>query len=297
MTLAQVGDAAKQLAWKANLGRSCKEANFLWVANHGSARITANSVTSLVRAGLGRGQGMYVCALDGECANTIEALVPQAEIVLIDDTDEWRDLSLTVPSEYSEISTTGFRRASVARYVSIRHLLKKFERPVVYADGDIAYLRNPARYFDSLQPLRKNLVLAQNDRRADNYANRWAWQYGPGRPPDLSRICSGFTVWQPIVSHYRLAGTVVRTMQLWGFETNDQTALNGLPNTTLRILKVLRQDLFPNGSMCFPDIVTTGLEREIPAFDWSNSYILHANWLVGMAAKENALRRAGLWFV
>lgn len=280
-----------------NIGQRADDYAFLWLTNKGAAEITANSIASLRRTGEIRRERLIVGALDEEAAEIASRFVADFEVLQLDQIDEWRRLALDVGKEYTPFGSRPFNRVALARYVAIRHVLREHKRPVVYADGDIVYLRNPAAYLSGLQPTFGSLVLAQNDRRADIHSDEWGRQYRAGRRPGSSRICSGFTVWLPVASHRNLARTVIRRMLSKTQMPSDQDTFNSLGDRKLGSVKLLRQDLFPNGSLCFKDRNLHRRRIDAPDFDWSESFIVHANWMEGMETKIEALKKACLWFL
>ncbi len=277
--------------------RSPEDYVFLWVTNEGAAEITANSILSLQRAGVSGPEHIIVAVLDEATADVIGRLVGDIEIVLLPDFAGWRELALDVDREYREFGTQSFRKICLSRYVVIEDILKNRRRPVVCADGDIVFLRNPAEYLCSLQPAFRKHVLTQNDRRADHQSDEWGRQYTPGKRPGNSVVCSGFTAWQPVAHHWNLAREVIR-MQLAQTEVMcDQDAFNALSREYSRSIMLLRQDLFPNGSLVFREEFLARKNIEPREFDWSDAYIVHANWILGMDAKVRALKEAGLWLL
>ena len=270
---------------------------FLWVTNNGAVEITANSIASLQRTGgIGRDR-LILATLDEEAARNATRLVQGVQILRLDRLDAWCRHGLFAGGDYAEFGTDSFKQFCISRYIAIDHILQQTKRPVIYADGDIAYLRNPADCLCSLQPAFRRLVLAQNDRRADIGSDEWSRQYRAGTRPGQSEICSGFTVWQPVRAHRRLLNAVVGNMHSKSLLHSDQHAFNTLSRRQLRSVMLLRQDQFPNGSLCFKNKYNPQLKFEAPEFNLSDSFIVHANWMTGLDTKVTALKRAGLWFL
>jgi hypothetical protein len=270
---------------------------FVWVTNAGGAELTANSIVSLRRAGVSRPDRLVVAVLDDRSADVLESFKFGASILRLHEIASWRTLAIDPGVEFSTFNSQRFRAVCLARYVAIDHLLGVHRRPIAYADSDVVYLRDPTTHFRTLQSGIPWAVLAQNDRRADLDVDEWSCQYDTGARPGRSLICAGFTVWQPVRRHRRILRAICDGMLAQGELPSDQVVFNRLGDDLLGCVTLLRQDLFPNGSMCFGNKFRPHEPIDAPNYDWSGAYMIHANWMIGIENKVAALKEAGLWYL
>lgn len=277
------------------VGLGAEEPIYLWVTNRGAANITMNSIASARRCGIGEREQLIVAVLDDEAGQTITAMDDAIEVLRMSDIEDWRRLGLAAAQDYRAFNSREFGIAALARYLAIDHLLATRKRPVIYTDGDIVYLRNPSRYLNQLQSRSRSLVLVQNDRVAGDCGPGWQAQYDAGELPFRSQICTGFMVWQPIQIHRDMAQAIIGSIVCEGNWPVDQGVVNRLDKRWLRHVKLLRQDLFPNGSIWLPDQFTSHTKAGRPDFDCSTAYILHANFVIGIDLKVAALKHMNQW--
>ena len=265
--------------------------SFLWVTNCGAAEITANSIASL-QPHLRNGEhSLFVGTLDGDAEKVIASHIDCSEIQFfrLDQESAWRACNIDVPSDYKEFGTGDFRLICKAKYYAITKTLRKTGKPVVFSDGDIVFLQNPAEFFESSQAIDSSKILAQNDRYVGDCNGEIGVQYSPGRRPKRSQVCAGFTGWQPTAAHLKIAEYIGRHVSA---DTCDQTVFNKLPFWKRRHIQLLPQDRFPNGSFVFGDS-----EDGQPDIDLQDMYMVHANWMLGVETKISALKGSGYWYI
>lgn len=269
---------------------------FLWVTNRGAARMTLNSIISARRAGIDAPERLVVASLDDEAGEIVTSQDERVTLLPMSDLESWRHLGLPAENDYRPFGTREFAIAALARYVAIEHLLAARKRPVIYADGDIVYLRDPSDYVSRLQK-RSRLVLMQNDRPGCYCGDEWQSQYGPGDRTDRSTICTGFMVWPLGRPSLALAQSIIGSILCEGNWPIDQDVVNRLPRRWQDRIMLLRQDHFPNGPLVLPETYTIVSDKSRPDFDWRSAYMVHANFTLGVDTKIAALKAIGLWYL
>ncbi len=260
--------------------------SFLWVTNSGASEITANSIASLQRLLQNREHSLFVGTLDAVSEREICGYTDCSGVQFfrLDQETTWRSSKINLSSEYVDWGTQDFRLICKAKYFAISKVLQETGKPLVFADGDIAFLRNPVELFESNRAIDCNMVLAQNDRDLKYCNGIFDDQYPPGLRPDGSEICAGFTCWQPTRRHLKMAEYVGKNVTA---DVCDQMVFNRLPFWKRRHVQLLPMDLFPNGSLAFGN----------PDNQFEDKYIVHANWRIGLDSKLQALKEDGYWFI
>ena len=259
--------------------------------------MTLNSVTSARRIGIEGPERLIVAVLDNEAGDIIAAGDDGVTVLPVNELDSWRQFDLPVENEYRPYATEGFSIAALARYPVIEHLLETRKRPVVYADGDTVFLRNPLTYLARLQPRLRGVVLMQNDRPASVCRDGWQAQYPVGERAEQSIICTGFMVWLPERGHLKMLKAVLHSILSEASLPIDQDVVNRLSKEWPKTFQLLRQDLFPNGSLWLPPDYTVLSDKSQPDFDWRSAYVVHANFTYGLETKVAALKAMGLWYL
>ncbi len=264
----------------------------LWLTNKGAAEITANSIASVGYAGFADKYRLIVFHSDDQARNRIERHSFGVEFIDLDEIPHDRDGFSQPPKEYHDFGTQPFRRLSISRYIAIKFALLTFRHRTIYADGDIVFLGDPAYYLDSEPALKRDCVLAQNDRNVRFSGDEFRCQYEPGCFPQKSEICSGFTVWMPLSKHHRIVDSIIMRLLRYSTTPSDQMIFNSLPRHLRRHVQLLPEDKFVNGSFYFglPEN-NRSLRGEL------DPVIVHANWMVGVETKTNAFKKAGLWYL
>ncbi len=211
------------------------------------------------------------------------------EFLSIEQLPAWREFQLDLPLTYDNYGTQNFNLRSASKYVLIQHVLREAALPVIFADGDIVYLKNPAAHIQANKLLSERAAFFQNDRAAGIHDVGLSEQYAIGQRPKGSVVCTGFSVWQPTSEHFALAGRVRDGIHS---QRDDQSAMNDLNARRRRHVQLLRQDLFPNGSLVF---APEGPRTDV--FDRNEAYLVHANWMSGVDEKIKRLKSGGYWLI
>ena len=263
----------------------------LWVANAGAAGITANSILSALRVLPKESIRLVVAAFDERTKQEISASVssPLLEFMDMSSVSAWTDMGYSLPEVYSEFDTSDFNVSCIGKYHAISDLLRRTGNSVIFSDGDVVFLRDPIDYIRNTANVDETRLLAQNDRPLTPARTELAVQYPGGEIPVGCSVCAGFTIWRPSTMHIGIAEYIARESTP---ALNDQAVFNNLPDSKKRQIQLLRQDLFPNGSIAFP-----APGDGDPGIEPDEYYIAHANWRVGLNAKVRALQDAGYWYL
>jgi hypothetical protein len=272
----------------ADTARQAEPSVLLWLTNRGAAEITANSVASAGRAGLFGRYRLIVIHTDDMAGRVLHRYTPDARLVSLGELLGPGGAGIRLPQDYRLWGTQSFRLLSVFRYIGIKFALNRFRTRVIYTDGDIVYLRDPASYLNAEPALDRACVLAQSDRDVRRTGSP---THDPSPPGRFAQICSGFTVWRPLATHLQIVRTIITAMARSKGAVGDQYTFNRLPPAVLRHVQVLPEDRFVNGSLYFGELGDPAMRRQL------DPIIVHANWMRGIDTKIEALKEAGLWYL
>ncbi len=182
---------------------------------------------------------------------------------------------------YSDYGTADFKTFMIVKWFAIRWLLSRGFPQVVFTDVDIAWIRNPLAY------LRR--IAKSHDLAIQNEAIRL------GR----AEVCNGFMSLKNTSRIDELLSAVIdlqRSGITEGLHLDDQWAMNTYLETHREMYKrtwVLPEAQFPNG--LFAPMFSA--PENLHAFPLSQlrPMIFHANWCIGLEAKQERLTKAGLW--
>lgn len=173
--------------------------------------------------------------------------------------------------------TEDFNNMSFLRYFVIDTLLQQgFD--VWYLDVDTVVLKNLIPIYLDLQSKKNYDVCFQTD---------------------INMPCTGCML---LLSTEKTKHFVKTVIQNKTKETNDQILVNAILKQEPDIIRHLQFShfMFPNGVMFFGDDFVN-----VPAYlvdmktEYMNTpketYLVHANWMVGDETKKNAFRKYGLW--
>ncbi len=264
----------------------------LWVTNSGAAEITANSIKSVRNAGFADRYRLVLVHCDDQARDLIADHSLGVELVPMSVPLSDVKIDLVLSREYHDYGTQTFRQVCFLRYPAIRYALLTYRRRTIYVDGDIVFLKNPALYLDNEPKLRHDCVFAQNDGKLEFVKDQIGRQYEPGYFPHKTRICTGFTVWSPLRAHLEIVKAVAQRMVTPERFESDQRTFNWLPRSARSRVQLLPLDKFVNGSFYFN--LAKGDRGILDALD---PHIIHANWMVGLETKTQALKEAGLWYL
>jgi len=178
--------------------------------------------------------------------------------------------------------STPFDRFTAHKYPLTRALLAE-RRHVVYADVDVAWLRNPLPYLERV--LAHYCCAVQTE----------AVELFPPLP-----ICSGFLAFAPTPAALRMLGTQIDILAATvaaGGRAGDQDMLRSVVMSDPQFLHgtfPLPECLFPNGRM---EGVFADYQRQQELADEGGPFVFHANWTEGFQNKRAMLERVGGWFV
>ena len=165
----------------------------------------------------------------------------------------------TTSSEYknwSFDSTSEFRQIVKYKWSIIKEAYKQ-NKSLCFIDTDIVILKNFSFLTSTFDG-----ILCQSDL--------------PG-----SLICSGFMIFGDSVVCQNLIDEC-SNME----EQDDQLAINGIYHKYQDYIKLLPQNLFPNGHVYYQQNIKD-----------PNAYIVHNNFMVGIDNKIQKFKDVGLWFL
>lgn len=268
----------------------------LWVANAGAAEITINSIRTFQEVVKGHEGRLIVGCLDDAARDALSQALPGVGMMMASGLEHWRRWAPPPRSGYAAYDTADFNLISSARYAFLIRLMTDRRRPVLYADGDIGFLRDPMPEILGMAAESPECIVTQNDmnaRHAD--AAVAAARLGRGAFPAHASVCSGFSYWRPTEAQIRFCERLGDRIRDCEGRKHDQSVWDGAPQSWRRNVRLLPIRSFPNGSFCFGADGLALSGRSDKGVDWREACIVHANYLVGMDAKVAALKSAGLW--
>lgn len=182
---------------------------------------------------------------------------------------------------YADFGTTDFRKFTIVKWLAIRWLLAQGVPQVVFTDVDIAWIRNPLKY---LQRIAKSYDLAiQNE----------AIKLG------RAEVCTGFMSMKNTPRIDALLAALIEmqaSLPADGEDLDDQKVMNAYLEDNRDMYKrtwLLPEAQFPNGLFA-PLFAAPENLRTMP-LSALRPMIFHANWCIGLEAKQKRLTKAGLW--
>jgi hypothetical protein len=237
---------------------------FISVFNSGSLRLALNHLASICHVGI---DNYLAFALDENAA--AETASAGYKVILARSSD--------FDSQACDFGSQEFNRISYLRYPVISALLKTGVN-VWYLDVDTVCLKNLNSDFDSFIQS-DNLMTLQSD---------------------LNMLCTGCMVFRAApecIDHLNQVFSRSNT------ERNDQLCFNELLSRNLIIqprVGVLPSLSYPCGQLYF-DPPYIQLREQYASLRnkllRSSVSLVHANWMIGNARKEEALRSTKLWFL
>jgi len=232
---------------------------FISVSNIGCIDLTLNHLESIKRAGMTN----YVAyAIDSECYEVLKTKGYSVELIGREDFKDFHDFGGDI-----------FNNLSFLRYRVIHKLLTE-NKTVWYLDVDTVVLRNLNQY---VEVAKDSCDIALQD--------------------DINMPCTGCMLWFPS------AIPLVRKMaMIKDTEYNDQIYLNAFLRGGNFKFGMFDRGVFPNGLLYFLEDTPPfeGIQKEFREFRknrLSDIAFVHANWMIGLQTKIDALKSKGLWFL
>lgn len=240
---------------------------FISVFNHGALELAKNHLNSLIKNGISN--YMAYCT-SNETADELRALGYNVETVKFD-----------IDESKLDFSTPQFNKLSYLRYIVILNLMRN-GYDVWYLDVDTVVCGNLNEVYEKTLAENRYNMLFQND---------------------INMLCTGCML---ILKHPSTERFVIEQYKssFQHSDHNDQIIFNHIlknyNDPQLRI-GMFSPFQFPNGLLYFKDdFVSTRAPQYIrlrEEFHSSpqNVLFVHANWMVGVDTKINALKTYGLW--
>lgn len=187
-----------------------------------------------------------------------------------------------MPAGYLDYGTEAFNRLMTVRFPLIRTFLEEGRR-VIYADVDVAWLRNPLPY---LEEVLKHFPFAAQTEAAALF------------PPPF---CTGFFAVRPAPESLDLIDRHIAVFAKRRARDPKLTMQNLFcqliaeqPGRLASIFP-LPEGLFPNGLL--HRVVRRGRKAPLEMAGRLDPFIFHSNWTIGLDNKRRLMKHAGTWFV
>ncbi len=242
-----------------------KEVLFISIFNLGGINIALNHLESLRRQNI---QNYRAYVTDKESYDILIEKGHPVEMVTNPPT------SLT--KDKPDFGTPDFNTFSYMRYKVIIELLEQGQ-PVWYLDIDTVVLQNLNDVYDDLKREHYDAVM-QND---------------------VNMLCSGCMLLFPKPITIKLMRSIYENRT---HKEGDQIIMLHILKQNPNTIKIMALNTlqFPNGLIYFNELHDNPKYRELQ-IKFRQSilpvYFVHANWMIGMETKINALKKKGLWFV
>ncbi len=240
---------------------------FISVFNYGVIEMAKNHILSLRKCGI-YNHCSYVT--DKESAEELSSL--GYEVVYISNVETNKNAF--------NFGTNDFNNLSYLRYHIIKKLLEN-GIDVWYLDVDIVVLRD-------LMPIYLTIKNEQNKNKYDVCFQN-----------DINMPCTGCMLLFAGTSASNFVNIVIQNKDE---STNDQIIVNSILKMNPKLINYFRFSFytFPNGVLFFgSDFVNVpeylkGIKEEYEKTE-KDTYLVHANWMVGDETKKNAMKKYGLW--
>jgi lipopolysaccharide biosynthesis glycosyltransferase len=239
---------------------------FISVSNYGAIELTKNHLTSLKQNEI---YNYMAYVTDTESYEELTKLGFNATIFNCDD--------INVGKNKMNYGNNDYNHMTYLRYYVIQKLLKE-GKIVWYLDVDTVALTNLNNIYETL------------DKTIDIHFQS-----------DIVVVCTGCMLIFPNDKNVMLMNTIIQNKTN---TLNDQDVMNQLlnnePNTLNLSISTLSKYNFPNGLLYFNelDYDQTYKENQINFRNSTNPvYFVHANFMVGINIKIEALKQKKLWFI
>ena len=203
----------------------------------------------------------------------------------LDDTAEQCISSLGVTTDYkqtelgqeADFASTAFYNIVKEKIIMIKYLLETYQKPVLYIDTDIVFLKDPTQDINAFITNNEYDVVFQSD--SQNFE------------PTFGNVCAGFMLFMYNDKSLELLNKTLDIMNSYtNYAGGDQTVINNVKNQ----FDDLRMGLFenyeyPNGARYFKNLDTVYQDR--------TPIIVHNNWIKGLDEKIQRFKEHGLWFI
>ncbi|MFK7919954.1 MAG: putative nucleotide-diphospho-sugar transferase [Ilumatobacter sp.] len=266
----------------------------LWVTNEGARQITHNSIRTLLEVAPDLADSLHIGYLGDSCGDYFRETFPHASVIDVAGLPGWDEFVLDGTDEnYADFGSVEFRDVSFARYFVLMFLMQREDVPVLYIDGDIGFVSDPRP-----QLLRATVAGASVLIQSDLPFHRRTRHDDDGRARLRRRqqrtLCTGFMCWSGAARTQAMAQRVIDGRRVDQRNGHDQRVLNELPLEELHDFVSLPEQVFLNGSYVFKN----GRRRPAPRRadgPVPQACLVHANWMIGMRLKIDALKLVGLW--
>lgn len=236
---------------------------FISVFNYGAIDLAKNHLESLKRNNISN----YIAYVtDNESYN--ELLLLGYKVTKYISSNDF------VNKEKNDFATSEFNNLSYIRYKVINNLLRQGKN-VWYLDIDTVVLTDLNLFYSCLQ------------KKFDMYLQN-----------DINMLCTGCML---IISNFKTI-KLTEIMYLNKNNTyNDQLCINNLFRKSKMLkIAVLNENNFPNGLLYFNELNEEEyFRRAQEKFNKSTEpvYFVHANYMIGIQTKIQALKSKNLWFI
>ena len=242
-----------------------KELLFISVFNLGGITLALNHLESLRRQNI---QNYRAYVTDQESYDILVEKGHPVELIIENTTPLTKDKS--------NFGTPDFNTLSYTRYKVILGLLNK-GYPVWYLDIDTVVLQNLNEVYNELKETNYHAVMQD----------------------DINMLCTGCMLLFPKPITIKLIESIYQNRTS---ADNDQIILLHILRSNPNIFNImpLNKWQFPNGLLYFNELNEDARYNELQIkFKQSSHpvYFVHANWMVGMENKIEAMKKKGLWFV
>lgn len=235
---------------------------FICISNYGAIELTKNHLTSLIQNGI---DNYMAYVTDNESYQELTSLGFNA--TLFDD--------ITIGKNKMIFGNNDYNYMTYVRYYIINKLLQQ-GKIVWYLDVDTVAL------------IDLNIIYSTLDKSLDIYFQN-----------DINMLCTGCFLIFPNDKNIQLINCVISNQNN---ENNDQIIINQILQNNKNIFNIstFPKETFPNGLLYFSEL-SDNLNFKKHQTDFKNStepvYLVHANFMVGIDVKIEALKSKHLWFI
>lgn len=234
---------------------------FISVFNYGAIEMAKNHIESLKRNNINN----YIAYVTDE-ESYVELLNCNINVK--------KYASNSINKEKNDFATPEFNNLSYIRYDIISSLLKE-GKTVWYCDVDTVILSDLNSFYSNLTT---NIDMYFQD--------------------DINMVCTGCMLFRPTILTIKLSEFMYLNKNI---QNNDQVFLNNVFRNSPSInIGIFNKKQFPNGLLYFNELKEETYFRQAQE-EFKNStepvMFIHANYMVGLETKINALKSKNLWFI